>query len=347
MQKTLADIGEFGLINRIQKILNKKDCKLPEVTLGIGDDTAAFNPKSGFELLVTCDCLVEGTHFLPDYITPHELGRRAMAINISDIGAMGGRPLYALVSLGLNPQAPVKYIEDMYLGFLDELNPLEACIIGGNLTKTQKPLFIDITVIGEVEIGRKLLRSSAKPGDKILVTGYPGQSAAGLKILLNEGKSDGKNDHPLIRAYNTPSHRAKEGQAIAQSGCGGAMIDTSDGFLSDLRHICVESHVGADLVEDKFPISEALRDAAARLNCSPVEFFLQASDDYELIFTCTPENVNKIRSAVSAVSDVPVSEIGWISKSAGKIQIERRDGTLYRPDPSGWNHYQIKEENNV
>ncbi len=339
MPKTLADVGEFGLIHRIHNLLKKEGVKTPGVTLGIGDDTASIRPRPGYELLVTCDCLVDGQHFVSDHITPLELGRRAMVANISDIGAMGGQPLYALVSLGLKTDMPVADVENMYRGFAMELNPLGACIIGGNITKTRDAIFIDITLLGEAEQNKLMLRSTAKTGDAILVTGYPGQAAAGLQFLLSSQSSKDLREHPLVHAYNTPSHRAREGQAIARSGYATAMIDTSDGFLGDLGHICQDSSVGAVLIQEKLPISEDLRQAALELKTDPYELFLQDSDDYELIITSRAKNAAQIRSAVASVDNVPVTEVGNITDSVGDIQLILPDGTRRRITPAGWDHF--------
>ena len=341
MPETLADIGEFGLIHRIHKLLQKEGIRTPGVTLGIGDDTASFRPRAGYELLVTCDCLVEGRHFLSDHITPLDLGRRAMAINISDIGAMGGLPMYALVSLGLKTDTPVADVEAMYRGFVMELNPFGGSIIGGNLTRIEDAIFIDITLIGEVEQGKIMLRSTARVEDAILITGYPGQAAAGMQLMKRSQPSEDLREHPLVRACNTPSHRAREGHAVARSGYAKAMIDTSDGFLGDLGHICQGSNVGAVLIQEKLPISEDLRQAAAELGRDPYELFLQDSDDYELIITCSPEHVAKIRSAISAVSDVPVTEVGRITSASKDIQLILPDGTKRRITPAGWDHFAI------
>jgi len=136
MTETLSDIGEFGMIARIDDLLRKEGIQAPGMTMGIGDDAASFLPRAGYELVVTCDSVVEGRHYMPDRIIPLDLGRRAMALNISDIGAVGGQPLYALVSLGLKGDTPVADVEDMYRGFIAELNPFEASVIGGNLTKS-------------------------------------------------------------------------------------------------------------------------------------------------------------------------------------------------------------------
>ena len=339
MLKTLADIGEFGLIHRIHKLLKKEGVKTPGVTLGIGDDTASIRPRPGYELLVTCDCLVDGQHFLSDRITPLDLGRRAMVVNISDIGAMGGKPLYALVSLGLKKDMPVEDVENMYRGFAMELNPFGASIIGGNITLTRDAIFIDITLLGEAEQGKLMLRSTAKAGDAILVTGYPGEAAAGLQFLLRSQSRKDIREHPLVRIYNTPSHRAREGQAIARSGYATAMIDTSDGFLGDLGHICQNSSAGAVLIQEELPISDNLRQAALELKLDPYELFLQDSDDYELIITSHPKNVAKICTAVASVSDVPVTEVGKISDSVGDIQLILPDGTRRQITPAGWDHF--------
>ena len=231
MNQTLAQIGEFGLIDRIHEIIEAEGVMLPETTLGIGDDCAAFQSRPGYDLLVTCDCMVENRHYLPGFISPYDVGRRAMTLNISDIGAMGGRPRYALVSLGLRASTPLKDVEAVYRGFLAELNPLDAVIIGGNVTSSKNGNFIDITLIGEVEMGKMVRRATARPGDVILVTGYPGQSAAGLAMLLEAEPGNNLTDSPLLRAYQQSTHRAREGAAIARSGLANAMIDISDGLL--------------------------------------------------------------------------------------------------------------------
>ena len=343
MTETLAGIGEFGLIDRIDALIRKEGLQAPGVTLGIGDDCASFRPREGYESLVTCDSMVEGRHFLPRHITPLELGRRAMVMNISDIGAMGGSPLYALVSLGLRGDTPVKEIEEIYRGFLLELNPLGASIIGGNLTKSGNGIFIDITLIGDVEQGKILGRSTARVDDAILVTGFPGQSAAGLQLLLN---SDGSNDlqnHPLVRAYNAPAHRALEGRAIARSGSATAMIDISDGLLGDLGHICEKSGVGAELYRERLPLSEALKEGTGLSGDDSMEWVLKESDDYELIVTCRPDRVDMIRSAVARVSPVRITDIGKIKDRATGMSLILPDGSKQDLSPAGWDHFAESE----
>ncbi|HUL20300.1 MAG TPA: thiamine-phosphate kinase [Thermodesulfobacteriota bacterium] len=343
----VTDIGEFGLIRRIGDLVNREGVRSERVTLGIGDDTASFVPRPGYELLVTCDCVVEGRHYLPGKISPLDLGRRAMTLNISDIGAMGGRPLYALISLGLKGDILVQDVEEMYRGFLAELNPFGASIIGGNLTKSGNGMFIDITLIGEVEQGRGVRRSGARPGDVILVTGYPGQAAAGLQLLLRGADDPNILEHPLVKIFNTPSHRARVGETIAKTGLATAMIDTSDGFLGDLGHICEESGVGAELSKEKLPLSDDLREAALRLHRDPYDLFLGDSDDYELVITCRPQDMAPLRSILVQSCPVLLTEVGRITDAASEITLLLSDGGRRPVQRSGWDHFRLTNESKM
>jgi thiamine-monophosphate kinase len=339
MTERVSEIGEFGLIHRINDLVNREGIRSESVSLGIGDDTASFLPRPGYEILVTCDCMVEGRHYLPQHISFGDLGRRAMTLNISDIGAMGGKPLYALVSLGLKGEMLVQDVEEMYRGFLAELNPFNASIIGGNLTGSGNGMFIDVTLIGEVSHGKSLRRSGARAGDAVLVSGYPGQAAAGLQLLLH-GPDDLKSaDHPLIKAYNTPSHRAQLGAAIAETGFATAMIDTSDGFVGDLGHICEESGVGADLFKERIPVSEGLYGAARILHRDPYDFFLGESDDYELIITCRPEHINLLRSVAEKCCSAPLTEVGRITGGVEGITLLLPDGKRHPLKSLSWDHF--------
>jgi len=339
MSMTVADVGEFRLIERLHHVLEQEGVIASGVTLGIGDDTASFLPPAGYELLITCDCVVEGRHYLPDFITPVELGRRAMAMNISDIGAMGGKPLYAVVSLGLRADMLVADVEKLYRGFMAELNPFGASVIGGNLTKSDQVTFIDITLIGRIEVGTCIKRSTAQPGDTILVTGYPGQSAGGLRLLLQSPDSRVLRGHPLVQAYTAAAHRAREGRAVAKTGLATAMIDTSDGFLGDLGHICQDSGVGAVLIQEALPLNDNLRQVASQFVIDPYELVLGDSDDYELIITCRPEHIGRIRTAISSVSPVAVHDVGTITDTATGVTLMLPDGTRRDVSAHGWDHF--------
>ncbi len=340
MDTTVSQIGEFGLIERIDSLIQKGSPGSRGLLLGIGDDAGAFEVEAGQQVLVTCDSIVEGRHYIPGFTTPFELGRRAMAVNISDIGAMGGVPLYALISLGLRPDTRVADVEDMYRGFMEELRAFGASIIGGNITKVEGAMFIDITLVGSVEADRMVLRSTAKPGDMVVVTGYPGQAAAGLRLLL-QGPNQGNllTEHPLVKAYTLPSQRAPEGQAVARAGLASSMIDISDGLLADLDHICRASGTGAVVELDKIPISQELVEAASKLGLSPVELALGASDDYELIITCRPDDLDSLNAAISEVSDVKVTPIGRITEKGSGLRLLHGNGRVEVVDPKGWDHF--------
>ncbi len=338
MAERVADIGEFGLIRRIGSLLDTDGRRSGRVTTGIGDDAASFLPRAGYELLVTCDSMVEGRHYLPAHTRSFDIGRRAMTLNISDIGAMGGDVLYALVSLGLPAQTLVQDVEALYKGFLHELNPLDASIIGGNLTGSGNGMVIDITLIGEVEQGKAVRRSGARHGDAVLVTGFPGRAAAGLQLLLRGAHEAGLADNPLVSAYTTPSHRARVGRLLAQTGYVTAMTDTSDGFPGDLGHVCEASGVGAKVVKEEIPVDEAVREAGRILGRDPYEFILGESDDYELVITCDPRHVPFLRSVAARCSAVPLTEVGRITAGRG-IDMVLPGGRKIPLDAAGFDHF--------
>jgi thiamine-monophosphate kinase len=338
MAERVNDIGEFGLIRRIGSLLDTDGRRSARVSTGIGDDAASFLPRAGYELLITCDSMVEGRHYLTAFTTSFDIGRRAMTSNISDIGAMGGDALYALVSLGLPADTPVRDVEELYKGFLYELNPFGASIIGGNFTGSGNGMFIDITLIGEVEQGKAVRRSGAKPGDAVLVTGFPGRAAAGLQLLLRGPHDAGLADNPLVSAYTTPSHRARLGRAVSQTGYVTAMTDTSDGFLGDLGHVCEASGVGAEIVKEHLPLNEAVREAARVLGRDPYEFVLGESDDYELIITCDPDHVPLLQSVSGGCAAVPLTEVGTITAERG-INMILPDGRKIPLGAEGFNHF--------
>jgi thiamine-monophosphate kinase len=339
MAQTLAEIGEFGLIRLIRDLIDREGVNSPRLTTGIGDDSASFLPREGYEVLVTCDCMVEGRHYLRGHINPLDLGSRAMVMNISDIGAMGGMPVFATVSLGVKKDTPVHHILEMYRGFILELNPLGAVVIGGNITGSDHSDFMDITLIGEVERAKIVRRSTAQPDDIILVTGFPGQAAAGLSILLNNEDTGDIRSNPLVRAYNRPVHRAREGRAAALSGYATSMIDISDGLLGDLGHICEESGVDAEIIRKALPVSSYMRAFSSSNGCDHYEWILGESDDYELIITCAPGNRDKVCSAIAEISNVPVTEIGRITSKTNGIKIVLPDGSKHETAAIGWDHF--------
>jgi thiamine-monophosphate kinase len=213
--------------------------------------------------------------------------------------------------------------------------------VGGNITGSPDVFFIDITLIGEVEKGKLVRRSTARIGDTIFVTGYPGESAAGLNLLINSSGREVVKESRLINAYKAPSHRAFEAKALADSGYVNAMIDTSDGFLGDLGHICVESNVGAEIVRDQLPLSGALRLESEKSGLEPSALVLGESDDYELIITCAPRHKEEIITVFDGFEDILLSEVGRIVAPPQGIRIMNPDGAFESLDPVGWDHFKV------
>lgn len=339
MAQTIAQIGEFALIERLRQVVEQEGVGLCGPGLGIGDDAAILGHSPGCEWLVTCDVSVEGRHYLPSCITSRQLGRRAMAVNLSDIAAMGGQPRYALVALGLRDEAQTLGLEELYRGFALELHPHGAALAGGNLSRVEGAEFIAVTLIGEAEAGRAVRRAAARVGDAILVTGHPGQAAAGLRLLREGGGSAGLEDHPLVRAYLAPMARVREGMAASRSGQVSAMIDTSDGFLGDLGRLCAASRVGALLQAERLPLSPALREAAHSWAEDPIELFLGPSDDYELILACEADRAEAVMAQIRGAGQAPVAWVGRLTDQAGRIELSLPDGTRRPLAASGWDHF--------
>lgn len=329
---TVADIGEFGLIFRIKEWVKTGD---PRVVRGIGDDTAVLKGNGGKLILFTCDVQVEGVHFLLSHITPYELGRKSLAINISDIASMGGYSTFALISLILSPDTEIDSLKEFYQGLEEEAGKWGVSLVGGNISKTTGPIVVDIALLGEVEEDNLKFRSGARPDDLVLITGEPGRSAAGLRLMHRCLREKFPS---LVSAHLTPVPRVREARLISGFKCVTSMIDVSDGVLKDLYHILEESSVGAVLREESFQISEELREASLILGEDPLSLFLSGGEDYELIFTVSPEEAPVVKKKVEEAG-TPVSIIGEINSEAGNVALRRRDGSLKELSPSGWDHF--------
>ncbi|UCE06072.1 MAG: thiamine-phosphate kinase [bacterium] len=334
--KTVADIGEFGLIHRIQKILPKIEHK--DILIGIGDDTAVIRINDSRALLVTCDIQVEDQHFRLKNISLYQLGRRAMAVNLSDIAAMGGKPTFALVSLGCPKVFALSNFEDLIKGMRDQLSEFSAFIIGGNLSNTENKLIIDITLLGEVSTNHYLTRNGAKIGDRIFVTGNLGASGAGFFVLEKYGKN-AKQFNDLVQKHLQPIPRIKIGQRIAQSGFATTMIDVSDGIASDLYHICTMSGVGAEIYQSKLPLPDGINKIVSLSGKSSLHLALHTGEDYELLFTIKPDTPKSIIDSIAQETGILVTEIGRIlPKDAGYCLIELQ-GKRVPIQPKGWDHF--------
>lgn len=336
-RKCVGEVGEFPLIDRIGKILPAALDK--DLLVGIGDDTAVIRIDRRRALLVTCDIQVEGRHFRFDHITPYQLGRRSMAVNLSDIGSMGGKPTYALVSMGLPAGFPVRSYDRLFEGMRDELEAHRARIVGGNLARTADFLVVDITMLGEAEVSRFLTRSGARAGDRIFVTGELGASGAGFQVLAAYGKRFPGRYRHLVRCHLLPTPRVEMGRKIARSGVATAMIDISDGVAGDLFHICSMSGVGAEIREDRLPLPERIGEVAGISGKTATDLALHGGEDYELLFT-VPRRVpaEKVRS-VAGGTGIAVTEIGTIVPREEGYRLVDSRGRKTPLVPAGWDHF--------
>jgi thiamine-monophosphate kinase len=345
----IEELGEFALIDRIQRALPMPD---GQVLVGIGDDVAVFRARreaaDGGERvwLATCDVQMEGAHFLRARVKPRELGRKALAINLSDIAATGGTPRYALVSLGLPGDLPVEFVDELYAGLRAEAETWNTTIVGGNISRSRLGLFIDIFLLGDAPTDDVLLRSGAHAGDKILVTGSLGDAAAGLALAQNPALET--TDDYARRAderQDTPAARVREGQLIGSTHLASSMIDVSDGLASDLGHICERSRVGARIIAADLPVASENRELArnSRADADGAlrewHFALHGGEDYELLFTAAPARAEALAERITHETGTRVSTIGEILPAGAGRELVLPDGRVVPMEARGWDHF--------
>lgn len=330
MEANLTKLGEFGLIERIKRSQRRRG---RAVLLGIGDDAAVFRLPPGHVGLATTDTLVEGRHFDLRYFSYFDIGWRAMAANLSDIAAMGGRPILAMASLTLTSNQRVGDIEDLYKGMKQLAGRYQVIIAGGDVVRG-KEFSITISIIGQGEKNNLGLRSGARPGDAVMVTGALGASAAGLTLLSSNRKIQNTE---LLERHLRPVPRVKESILLARHFKLHGMIDISDGLASELWHLSRESGVGIIVDQGSLPLgSEAL--AVARiLERDPLEYCLYGGEDFELLLTLRPLDVPRARSLLAGLG-TGCAVIGQVCRGRG-VRLAGRDGRM-RPLPDrGFVHF--------
>lgn len=312
---------------------------VPGVPLAIGDDCALLQPSPGFELAVSMDMLVEGVHFLAD-CDPFQLGQRTLLVNLSDLAAMGARPLCFTLAVSL-PRSDEHWLARFSAGLAKVAAAHHCPLVGGDLTASAPavagragPLCLCVQVHGEVPVGAALRRSGARVGDAICVTGTLGDAAAGLRVLRDGTWPElaGPLREALVEAFHTPQSRVLAGMALR--GLASAAIDLSDGLASDLEHILKASGVGAWVDVDELPLSEALCAAAAPEQRPALA--LGGGDDYELCFTVPLQQLQAVQTVLAALG-TPVRRIGEIVAGSG-LQW-RRSGTTMALKVRGYNHF--------
>lgn len=309
----------------------------------IGDDAAVLPKDSKTDLLISADLLVEDIDFRLDWSKPEFIGHKALSVSISDIAAMGGKPKYSMVSIGVPEKIwKTDFIDKFYKGFLGTAQKFQQIeLIGGDVSRTPDKVVIDSIVLGEVKKGKAILRSTAQVGDLIYVTGRLGGASAGLTLLKSGVRFDSS-----VKGWQT-TLLLKQLQPFAYYDCtdfsdlATSMIDLSDGLSSDLSHICLASKVGAKIYADKIPVHPKIRKLFDRnfnkflsKNLDILDFALNGGEDFELLFTIDPVDLNKFEKKISD----NFTHLGEITENVGKIELIR-DGESEILEPKGYQHF--------
>ncbi len=317
---------EFGFIEQIKALC----ASLPNNNFeGIGDDCAVLPIGNGDALLFTQDMLIERVHFLRDASSPYELGQKSLAVNISDIAAMGARPIASLLSLSIPKELTGEWIEQFMVGYRDISQRYGVALIGGDTTASKGDFTINITAIGQSKLEYIKRRSDAKVGDIIAVTGELGGSGMGLRDILN-----GQFDTPSAQLHKGPTPRIEQGIWLGYSQSVHAMMDISDGVASDLRHILKASGTGAQIELSSIPISHFGTTPPSQ---EDLEFALSAGEDYELLLTIEADNFDKLSQEYLERFNTPLYPIGKII--AGNEIVWLRNDTPQTDDFKGFTHY--------
>ena len=332
----VREIGEFGLIEMLAEMV-APDCRSAVVggpsgfrlTLGIGDDTAAWQCGQATELCTT-DTVVEGVHFTRVTTPWFDLGWKLMTANVSDIAAMGGQPLYALVTLGLPADTLVEEMRSLYEGMLEMARKHGVAIVGGDIVRSPT-LFVTLSLNG-AHAGSPMLRSSAQPGYEIAVTGYLGSSAGGLRLMLDSLKADAEADAFLRHAHRRPEPCVDQGRVLSDMGVGVAM-DVSDGLLDDLAKLCAASGVGSEVRGDSVPVHHLLQKAFPD---HALDLALNGGEDYQLLFAAPSE----LMAQAVAQLGPPTTVIGEITSGPpGTVRLLDRTGKAQEVSVRGWDHF--------
>lgn len=335
----IREVGEFGFIRRIQG-----GCLVrPEgVTLGIGDDAAAFVVPEGEVTLVTTDLLVERVHFLREAAPAVDLGHKALAVNLSDIAAMGGTAREAFVSIAVPGDCSLEDVEEIYRGMRSLALDFDVNILGGDTTASRADLILNVAVVGSVRETEMLRRGGARPGDRIFVTGGVGESRAGLHLILNGIPAESEAFKTLRRAHCRPRPHLAEGRFLARSGAVHAAIDVSDGLSSDLAHLARASGLGVRIEAGGLPVSAALSGFCRRFGFDPAAYALAGGEEYVLACAVDPAKAPDLARAFAARFGRPLYPIGEMTPG-GRLEVIR-DGAVMPLPSAGWEHFPTSPE---
>jgi thiamine-monophosphate kinase len=333
---TRPPTGELELIAQLAEIFGAAP---PEVVLGIADDCAALDLGGPDYLLWTMDSLVEGVHFDLTSMSLIQLGHKSLAVNLSDLAAMGGKAHYALLSLGWPPSRDLSEALEFGEGLAACARNYGVTVIGGDTVSSPQRLAVALTVLGKVPKSEMLQRSGARVGDLVYVTGPLGESAAGLEILRRELKLDPIQREPLIGAYLDPQPQLAAGRLLAREGLASACIDLSDGVATDLMHICQLSGVGARLAATDIPIPSGVRAVAQMIGKDPLELALQGGEDYQLMFTSSPDHVSHLPAVFKQTGLEVPSRVGEIVTGKEVLLITKEKEKII--SGGGYEHFRL------
>ena len=311
--------GNLGNRNRLLK-------------LGIGDDAALYAPRRGYETILTCDWFLEGVHFLRNLHPADAIGWKCLARAVSDVAAMGGAPRCFLLSLALPPSHTRRWLDE-FLGGLRRASRKFGCVPAGGDTTRHELILINVSVVGEVLAGQALLRSGAKPGDLIYVSGRLGEAEFGLR-LLRKAKARAKPSEPLLRKHLYPEPRLRLGEWLARKRIASAIMDLSDGLSSDLARLCAASGVGARIEGGKLPAAK-LPASNLQGDDEPLKLALHGGDDYELLFTVPKTKARHLPRSFHGVILTPIGEV----TRQKKINVVEVGGGSRALIPHGWDPF--------
>lgn len=322
---TLRDMGEFGWIRRLTQLIPTA----PAVVEGIGDDCAVLRLGDRL-MLVSCDLLVEGVHFRREHSTAQDIGWKAAASSLSDIAAMGGTPMFCLISLACPSNCEVSYLDGVYHGLSDAVSQCGAAIVGGDTTRSEEKILLDVTVIGEVIGNRYISRRGAQAGDLLCVTGWPGRAASGLWALEHNVSAP----PILVQAFNRPEARLAEGLWLGGCSNTRCMIDISDGLVQDAGHLVENGYLGIDLDPEKLPVHPDLERFCEDNGLNPFDFVLAGGEDYELLFALRDTDIEHCLAAYKREFRTPIHIIGTFTDAWRGVKVGGET-----PARAGFDHF--------
>jgi thiamine-monophosphate kinase len=327
MADTVGSIGERALVERLRaRVVTPR----AHVHLGIGDDAAALEPERGMLQVVTTDALVEDVHFRRAWTSARAIGHKALAVNLSDLAAMGAVPHSVLLSLALPANFPLVDFDDLVEGFLELATLEQTTLVGGNLTRSPGPVVVDVTALGAVRRRRLLRRSTALRGDELWVTGAIGAAAAGLACLERglDRQSLSASQLDCVERYERPTPRTRVGRIVARVGAARAAMDLSDGLADAARQLAESSGLGVAIDGNALPLHPGARQGDA-MEC--VSRALSGGEDYELAFAVPARGRRRFLAAVKRAGDIPVTRVGsflaergtWLDLDGERTPLER------------------------